>query len=271
MTLRTRSGGIACVLALLLGVALSVNVTVWQPAPRHMTAKRAIAEVSGIRDLPLPQDWVVALSCTLNDAQLVTLNRQLPVLVPTCALTRSAQGTASPATVLNVRCGAAVTLAALLAKMPALVPASSCRAAPRFGVMADQPAFRRATVPWHLDRDDQRASVAGGDNAFVPRNGATGAGIVIYIIDTGVRTTHQEFGGRASVILDLVGGATSNGDCNGTFTFILLFIYISIYMHIHTNNGRGDQPARLNTPRSKCRSVKPCARHPLVGRRASPQ
>jgi len=43
--------------------------------------------------------------------------------------------------------------------------------------------------------------------------GRTGAGATIYVQDTGVRTTHQEFGGRAESALDLTSG--SPVECNG--------------------------------------------------------
>jgi len=43
--------------------------------------------------------------------------------------------------------------------------------------------------------------------------GRTGAGATIYVQDTGVRVTHQEFGGRASSALDVTSG--SPVECNG--------------------------------------------------------
>merc|ERR1719480_605208 len=47
------------------------------------------------------------------------------------------------------------------------------------------------------------------------RNGG-GAGVTIYVQDTGVRVTHQEFGGRASSALDVTSGSAveCNGDLN---------------------------------------------------------
>jgi len=44
------------------------------------------------------------------------------------------------------------------------------------------------------------------------RNGG-GAGVTIYVQDTGVRVTHQEFGGRASSALDVTSGSAV--ECNG--------------------------------------------------------
>merc|ERR1740129_1581340 len=46
--------------------------------------------------------------------------------------------------------------------------------------------------------------------------GRTGAGATIYVQDTGVRVTHQEFGNRASSALDMTSGSpvVCNGDLN---------------------------------------------------------
>jgi subtilisin family serine protease len=61
-------------------------------------------------------------------------------------------------------------------------------------------------APWHLDRIDQHTpSLDGAFNYF-----QTGAGVHLYIIDSGIRKTHSEFEGRA---LD---GATFIHDGRGT-------------------------------------------------------
>jgi subtilisin family serine protease len=68
--------------------------------------------------------------------------------------------------------------------------------------------------PWGLDRIDQRNLPL---NATYNYNW-TGSGVRAYIIDTGIRTSHTQFGGRASAVFDALGG---NGqDCNGHGTHV---------------------------------------------------
>jgi subtilisin family serine protease len=57
-------------------------------------------------------------------------------------------------------------------------------------------------IPWALDRIDQRALPL--DSKFEP--GGDGAGVHAYVVDTGVRRTHQEFGGRVDWIGDFTTG-----------------------------------------------------------------
>lgn len=68
--------------------------------------------------------------------------------------------------------------------------------------------------PWGLDRIDQRNLPL---NATYNYNW-TGAGVRVYVIDTGIRTTHSQFGGRASNVFDAFGG--SGADCNGHGTHV---------------------------------------------------
>jgi hypothetical protein len=66
--------------------------------------------------------------------------------------------------------------------------------------------------PWHLDRIDQTSGTL--DNSFT-YNPTGGSGVKAYVLDTGIRTTHQKLGGRAVFGADFIGGSTmgGGGDC----------------------------------------------------------
>ena len=67
---------------------------------------------------------------------------------------------------------------------------------------------------WGLDRIDQVALPLSSTYTYT----STGSGVTAYIIDTGIRTAHTQFGGRAVVGFDAMGG---NGqDCNGHGTHV---------------------------------------------------
>lgn len=71
-------------------------------------------------------------------------------------------------------------------------------------------------APWGLDRIDQRALPLSGTFTYV----RTGAGVRAYIIDTGIRLTHNQFGGRASDGYDAVDGSLPAADCHGHGTHV---------------------------------------------------
>lgn len=70
--------------------------------------------------------------------------------------------------------------------------------------------------PWGLDRIDQRDLPLNAQYTYTP----TGAGVHVYIIDTGIRRTHTQFGGRAVVGFDAIGDGQNTNDCNGHGTHV---------------------------------------------------
>ncbi len=86
-------------------------------------------------------------------------------------------------------------------------------------VEADGVATADATQtspPWGLDRIDQRSRPLSGTYTY----SNTGAGVKAYIIDTGIRLTHNEFGGRAITGFDAVTSGGTASDCNGHGTHV---------------------------------------------------
>ncbi|CAA9354650.1 MAG: Alkaline serine exoprotease A precursor, partial [uncultured Gemmatimonadetes bacterium] len=74
----------------------------------------------------------------------------------------------------------------------------------------------QSSATWGLDRIDQRNLPLNTTYTY----SRTGAGVNVYVIDSGILTTHTEFGGRATVGTDLVGDGQNGQDCNGHGTHV---------------------------------------------------
>jgi subtilisin family serine protease len=74
----------------------------------------------------------------------------------------------------------------------------------------------QANPTWGLDRIDQRSLPL--DRSY--QYDLTGYGVTAYIIDTGIRTSHSEFGGRAISGYDFVDLDAIADDCNGHGTHV---------------------------------------------------
>jgi subtilisin family serine protease len=72
------------------------------------------------------------------------------------------------------------------------------------------------TPSWGLDRIDQYSLPL--NSAYSYNN--DGTGVNAYVIDTGIRISHSEFNGRATLGYDVIKGNNKGGDCNGHGTHV---------------------------------------------------
>ncbi|GAA5199622.1 hypothetical protein GCM10023346_39870 [Arthrobacter gyeryongensis] len=86
-------------------------------------------------------------------------------------------------------------------------------------VEVDAPLKVSATeqgAPWGLDRIDQRTLPLSGTYTPV----ASGAGVVAYMIDSGVLASHTEFGGRVASGWTAIADGQGTNDCDGHGTHV---------------------------------------------------
>lgn len=84
----------------------------------------------------------------------------------------------------------------------------------------------QSSAPWGLDRIDQAALPLSGTYTYPD---SAGSGVTAYVIDTGVRITHQQISGRATYGYDAVDGDTTASDGNGHGTHVATTIAGSTY------------------------------------------
>lgn len=69
---------------------------------------------------------------------------------------------------------------------------------------------------WHLDRIDQANPPL--DQRYTYTN--TGSGVHVYVIDSGIRSSHNEFGGRVVSDYSAINDGNGTEDCHGHGTFV---------------------------------------------------
>ncbi|CAO5243278.1 S8 family peptidase [Frankia sp. AgKG'84/4] len=75
---------------------------------------------------------------------------------------------------------------------------------------------RQQPAGWGLDRIDQRQGPL--DSTYL--YGSTGQGVSAYVVDTGIRATHSDFGARASGGFSVIDDGHGTDDCNGHGTHV---------------------------------------------------
>ncbi len=168
----------------------------------------AIAQPSG-EDLRVPGRYIVVLAEEPVAEARATAAADLAAL--------QAEVTARGASVRHVYEHALTGFSAAMSADEAAALAKDPRV---LYVEQDQWAYASGTgnqggATWGIDRIDQRS---GNDTAYNWR--ASGEGVTAYVVDTGMRISHGEFGGRASYGYDFVDNDPIADDCNGHGTHV---------------------------------------------------
>lgn len=108
--------------------------------------------------------------------------------------------------------GFAIRLPAALAPVLAALPGVASIEPDRVFTVSDT----QSGAPYGLDRIDQRNLPLSGTYEYT----ADGTGVTAYVIDTGIRASHVDFGGRVSPGVNTVDASPSTQDCNGHGTHV---------------------------------------------------
>lgn len=73
-------------------------------------------------------------------------------------------------------------------------------------------------VEWHIDRIEE--ATVNYDGVYEFADDELGAGVTIYIVDTGINASHTQFTGRTAQGYSAIGSQTDTDDCNGHGTHV---------------------------------------------------
>ncbi|MFF5965729.1 S8 family peptidase [Streptomyces collinus] len=195
-----------------------------------LTSLATAALVGGLTALPAqaaPAEGRVLAAdspTAIKDSYLVTLKKSAGLKASSAAgkgLVKEYGGSVDKTfgTALN---GYSATLSATEARRLAADPAvASVEQNQRVTLAATQ-----TNAPWGLDRVDQASLPLSGTYTYPD---SAGSGVTVYVIDTGVRITHQQISGRASHGYDAVDGDSNASDGNGHGTHVATTIAGSTY------------------------------------------
>ncbi|MFE5818376.1 S8 family peptidase [Streptomyces sp. NPDC056479] len=196
-----------------------------------ITSLATAALVGGLTALPAqaaPAEGKVLAAgspTAVKDSYIVTLDRSAGLKASSAAgkgLVEEYGGTVKK-TFTKALNGYTATLSAAEARQLAADPAVASVEQNQRVRLADT---TQTSAPWGLDRIDQAALPLSGTYTYPD---SAGSGVTAYVIDTGVRITHQQISGRATYGYDAVDGDTTAADGNGHGTHVATTIAGSTY------------------------------------------
>ncbi|MER5943141.1 S8 family peptidase [Streptomyces sp. NPDC001928] len=196
-----------------------------------ITSLATAALVGGLTSLPAhaaPAEGKVLAAgspTAVKDSYIVTLDKSAGLKASSAAgkdLVEEYGGTVKK-TFTKALNGYTATLSATEARQLAADPAVASVEQNQRVQVADT---TQTSAPWGLDRIDQAALPLSGTYTYPD---SAGSGVTAYVIDTGVRITHQQISGRASYGYDAVDGDTTASDGNGHGTHVATTIAGSTY------------------------------------------